>query len=263
MSAHPQPGTGDEHPVLLVGGTGRTGQQVLEQLLGRGVPVRAIVRSPGKLSPALAAHPGLTVVTADLLSLGDDELRAQVRGCTAVISCLGHNLNLRGIFGPPRDLVTRATRRLCAAIRAEEPAQPTRFVLMSSVSVNDPRGADTRRRTSDRVALAALRVLVPPTRDNQAAADVLRVQVGTSNPFVEWVVVRPDSLRAGDIGPYALHDGIVASLFAPDHTTMAAIGHFMCELVTNPGTWRQWRGRMPVITDTTEPGAPDRIQPPA
>jgi hypothetical protein len=47
-------------------------------------------------------------VEADLLSLGEEDLLAQVRGCDAVISCLGHTINLKGIFGPPRDLVTRA-----------------------------------------------------------------------------------------------------------------------------------------------------------
>ena len=34
-----------EQTVLLVGGTGRTGRRVLEQLLSRDVNVRAIVRS--------------------------------------------------------------------------------------------------------------------------------------------------------------------------------------------------------------------------
>lgn len=246
MSAQPGP---REPSVLLVGGTGRTGRRVLEQLLDRDVPVCAIVRSPGKLPPAVAEDPGLTVVSADLLSLGDDELRAHVRGRTAVISCLGHVLDLRGVFGPPRDLVTQATQRLCAAIGAQEPAQPIRFILMSSVSVNDPRGPDIHRGAGQRAALAALRGVLPPARDNQRAADLLRVQVGTSNPFVEWVVVRPDSLVEGDISAYTLHEGIVASLFAPDQTTMANVAHFMCELATEPRTWQDWRGTMPVITN--------------
>lgn len=246
MSAQPGP---REPSVLLVGGTGRTGRRVLEQLLGRGVPVCAVVRSPQKLPPAVTGHPGLTAVSADLLSLGNDELRAHVRGRTAVISCLGHVLDLRGVFGPPRDLVSQATQRLCAAISALEPAEPTRFILMTSVSVNDPRGSDNQRGAGQRAALAALRGVLPPARDNQQAADFLRVQVGTGNPSVEWVVVRPDSLVDGDISEYSLHEGIVASLVAPDHTTMANVAHFMCELATDPRTWHEWRGMMPVITD--------------
>lgn len=260
MSAQPGWDPTEAPSVLLVGATGRTGRQVLEQLLGRGIPVRAVVRSPGKLPDAVSQHPGLTVVRAELVSLGDDEFLEHVRGRTAVISCLGHVLDLRGVFGPPHDLVTRATRRICAAIRAQEPAQPTRFILMSSVSVNDPRGADTRRAAAERVALAALRGLVPPSRDNQRAADLLRVQVGPADPFVEWVVVRPDSLRDGEVGPYAVHGGIVSSLMRPDHTTMANVGHFMCELATSAGTWHEWRGRMPVITDIAAPAGSARTR---
>ena len=40
--------------VLLVGGTGRTGGRVLQQLLGRGVSVRAIVRSAERLPAGVA-----------------------------------------------------------------------------------------------------------------------------------------------------------------------------------------------------------------
>lgn len=35
-----------QQTVLLVGGTGRTGRRVLEQLLSRGASIRVIVRSP-------------------------------------------------------------------------------------------------------------------------------------------------------------------------------------------------------------------------
>jgi uncharacterized protein YbjT (DUF2867 family) len=89
-----------EQTVLLVGGTGRTGRRVLEQLLSRGVSVRAIVRSAQKLPAGAVEHPNLTVVEANLLSLGDENLQHHIRGCDAVISCLGHVLSLKGIFGP-------------------------------------------------------------------------------------------------------------------------------------------------------------------
>jgi hypothetical protein len=75
--------------------------------------------------------------------------------------------------------------------------------------------------------------------------------VGTEDPFIEWVVVRPDTLIEGEITPYSLHSGVVSSLSRPDHTTMANVGHFMCELTTDARTWQRWRGTMPVITDAT------------
>jgi uncharacterized protein YbjT (DUF2867 family) len=127
----------EQRTVLLLGGTGRTGRLVLSQLLGRGVNVRVIVRSADRLPDEVSGEAGLTVVEADLLSLSDERLRDLVRGCDAVVSCLGHNTTtLKDIYGSPRALVTRGATRICRAIEAVQPAKPVKFILMSSVSVN-------------------------------------------------------------------------------------------------------------------------------
>jgi len=243
-----------EQTVLLVGGTGRTGRRVVEQLLGREAAVRAIVRSVERLPAGVATNPRLTVVEADLLSLSDAELRGHVRGCGAVVSCLGHVLSLKGLFGPPRDLVTRATTRLCQAVEAVRPAKPVRFILMSSVSVQRPGGLDTRRGALERALVWLLRGVLPPAKDNQQAADFLEERIGPANPFVQWTVVRPDTLLEGEVSGYTVHEGLVNGLFAPGQTTMANVAHFMCELVTSPKTWADWKGKSPVVVNA----APDR-----
>jgi uncharacterized protein YbjT (DUF2867 family) len=240
-----------QQTVLLVGGTGRTGRRVLEQLLSRGINVRAIVRSAEKLHAGVAERPGLSVVEADLLALSDEELLRQVQGCDAVISCLGHVISIKGIFGPPRDLVTRSVERVCRAIRASQPARPVKFILMSSVSVNRPGGMDTRRGRFERAVLWLQRGLVPPGRDNQRAADFLHDVIEAADPYAQWVVVRPDTLKEGDVTEYALHEGLVDSLFRPGETNMANVAHFMCELATDPEVWAAWRGRLPVIVNAT------------
>jgi hypothetical protein len=243
----------DQQTVLLIGGTGRTGRRVLQQLLGRGIRVRAIVRSRCGLPPAVAGKPNPTVIEASLLSLSDDELRGHLAGCDAVVSCLGHVLSLKGIFGPPRDLVTRATTRLCRGIEELRPAAPVKLVLMSSVSVHRPRGLDTRRTAFERAFLRMLRGVLPPARDNQQAADFLLETIGPDNAFVQWAVVRPDSLLEGEVSEYALHEGLVNGLFAPGSTNMANVAHFMCELVTNPKTWADWKSGLPVIVNASAP----------
>ncbi len=240
-----------QQTILLVGGTGRTGRYVLKRLLGGGISVRVVVRSAQKLPAGAADDPNLTVVEADLLSLSDDDLLRQIRGCDAVISCLGHVLDFKGIFGPPRDLVTRATTRLCRAIETLQPAKPVKFILMSSVSVNRPGGLDTRRGMFEKAIVWILRCLVPPAKDNQRAADFLFREVGMTDTFVQWVAVRPDTLREGEVSEYSLHDGLVSSLFAPDSTNMANVAHFMCELATNSKAWDDWKGRLPVIINAT------------
>jgi uncharacterized protein YbjT (DUF2867 family) len=242
-----------QQTVLLLGATGRTGGRVLTQLLERGVGVRVIVRSASSLPAGAAGNPNLEVVEASLLSLGDEELERHLRGCDAVISCLGHVLSFRGVFGPPRDLVTRAVARVCRGIAALRPAAPVRLILMSSVSVHRPGGLDTIRGWFEQAFLWLLRAVLPPAMDNQRAADYLHAEVGPASPFVQWVAVRPDALLDGDVTGYALHEGLKNSLFAPDKTNMANVAHFMCELATNPGTFQAWAGKLPVITNAPAP----------
>jgi NAD(P)-dependent dehydrogenase (short-subunit alcohol dehydrogenase family) len=236
--------------VLLLGGTGRTGGRVLEQLLSRGVNVRAIVRSAGRLPAGAAANSALTVIEAEPLSLSREEMLEQVRGCDAVISCLGHTNDLKGVFGAPHELVTPMVERACDAAVALQPAEPIRIILMSTVSVHRPGPLDGRRGGVERGMVGLLRAFVPPAKDNQDAADFLLEYVGADGPFVQWVIVRPDTLVEGDVSEYAVHAGLVSSLAKPDHTSRANVAHFMCELVTDPRAWDSWQGGFPVIVNT-------------
>ncbi|OGQ81784.1 MAG: hypothetical protein A2289_25100 [Deltaproteobacteria bacterium RIFOXYA12_FULL_58_15] len=237
--------------ILLVGGTGRTGRRVLQQLLARGISVRAVVRSRGKLPPEVAGNPNLTVIEASLLSLRDEDLKQHLRGCDAVISCLGHVISLKGIFGAPQDLVTRATMRLCRAVEGLDPPAPVKFILMSSVSVHRPGGLDARRGSLERAFLWGLRGVLPPAMDNQRAADFLLEKIGSANALVQWAVVRPDTLLESEVSEYTMHEGLVNGLFAPGSTNMANVAHFMCELATNPKSWADWNGKLPVVVNAS------------
>jgi nucleoside-diphosphate-sugar epimerase len=242
---------------LILGATGRTGGRVLTQLLGRGRPVRAIVRSAARLPVGSVGDPLLDVVEADVLELPPEVLAEHLAGCDTVISCLGHTISVRGILGPPRDLVVQTMGLVHAAVEVNrreraamgQAAAPVRLILMSSVSVNQPGHADARRGRGERTYMWGMRALVPPARDNQRAADLLVHEVGPADPGLQWVVVRPDTLTDGDVAEYRVHEALVSSLFKPDSTRMSEVAHFMCELATDDATWHRWRSRMPVIVD--------------
>lgn len=238
-----------DHRVLIFGATGRTGGRVLTRLLEQDVAVRAIVRSPSRLPAGVTADPLLDLVVAEVSTLTSRELAGHLVGCDTVVSCLGHNISARGLFGPPRDLVVGTVRRVRDAVQARPPADPVRLILMSSVSVNLPDRADSRRGSAERAYLAALRAVLPPARDNQRAADVLLREVGPDDPHLQWVAVRPDTLVEGDDAPFTLHETPVASIWRPDRTRMSQVAHVICDLVTDDGAWQQWRGRMPVLVD--------------
>ena len=90
--------------ILVVGASGATGRLVVEQLLNSGQKVKAMLRSPEKF-PEFVNRKDLEVIAASVLELNDDELTRHMQGCEAVISCLGHSLTFKGMFGHPRRLV--------------------------------------------------------------------------------------------------------------------------------------------------------------
>jgi nucleoside-diphosphate-sugar epimerase len=234
--------------VLVVGATGATGRLLVKQLLEYGVSVKVIVRSPEKLPTEIRNHSHLTVIHATLLNLDDDALTQHVSGCDAVASCLGHNLNFRGIYGQPRKLVTDATRRLCAAIKATDPAQPVKFVLMNTTG-NRNRDLSEPISIAEQAAVGLIRLLLPPHIDNEQAADYLRVQIGKNDQEIEWVAVRPDNLVDEEqVTDYDVYPSPIRSaIFDAGKTSRINVGHFMADLIINADTWTQWQGQMPVI----------------
>lgn len=233
---------------LVVGASGATGRLLVEQLLGQGQKVRVVVRSPDKLPKAIRNHPNLSVIHVSVLDLSDAEMAQHVSGCTAVASCLGHNVSLKGLYGPPRRLVTDATRRLCNAIKANRPEEPTKFVLMNTAG-NSNRDLPEHISFAETCVLGLIRLLVPPHADNEEAADYLRTEIGQDDRLIEWAVVRPDTLiDEEEVTEYEVHPSPTRSaIFNAGKTSRINVGHFMADLITDDEAWNAWRGQMPVI----------------
>jgi NAD(P)-dependent dehydrogenase (short-subunit alcohol dehydrogenase family) len=234
--------------VLVVGASGATGRLLVEQLLGCGHTVRIVVRGEHSLPPSITNHDSVSTIIANVLDLSDEEMATHVKGCGAVASCLGHRLSFRGIFGAPRRLVTDAMRRLCRAIRANDPEAPVRLVLMNTAG-NSNRDLPEPISFGQQCVISLLRLLLPPHVDNEMAADFLRTDVGQTDNSIEWVAVRPDDLTdASEVTEYELHPSPIRSaIFNAGTTSRINVGHFMASLITNDDTWDKWKGQMPVI----------------
>lgn len=233
---------------LVVGATGATGRLLVQQQLDRGHHVKVIVRSPNKLPEVLKNHDHLSLIHANVLDLSDAEIAQHVKGCSAVASCLGHELSLKGIYGQPRRLVTETTRQLCNAIKVNKPDKPIKFVLMNTAG-NSNRNLHEHLSLGERFVIGLLRLLLPPQVDNENAADYLRTEIGQSNGVIEWVAVRPDSLtNENTVTEYEVHASPTRSaLFNPGLTSRMNVAHFMADLITDEHAWNKWKGQMPVI----------------
>jgi nucleoside-diphosphate-sugar epimerase len=239
--------------ILVAGASGATGRLLVEQLLAHGHSVKAIVRSPDRLPDHLRHMPHLTVITASLLNLTDDELTGHAANCGAVASCLGHNLTWRGVYGEPRKLVADATRRLCRAARVGNTGKKIKFVLMNTTGVTN-HDLQERVPLSQSIVTGFMRWILPPHTDNEQAADYLRVKVGQNDPQIEWVAVRPDGLIDEDeVSNYSIHPSPIRNpIFDAGKTSRINVAHFMARLLDEEVLWKQWKGQMPVIYNKEE-----------
>ena len=236
--------------ILVVGATGKTGMPLVQQLLGRNHNVRIVVRSLHKLPTDIMENPNTTAIEASILDLTDEEMTNHVKSCNAVVSCLGHTMDFKGIFGEPKKLCTDATRRLCKALQKDGLRKPTKFILMNTVGVQNPDLAE-KRAWFERGLLTLLRYALPPQRDNETAAKYLHDVIGKENKRIEWCSVRPDSLIDAEVSPYDITESPITGILSGRPTTRSNVAHLMAELIENEELWSAWKFRMPVIMNSS------------
>ena len=236
--------------ILVVGATGKTGMPLVQQLLERNHNVRIVVRSLHKLPTDVMENPNTTTIAASILDLTDEEMTNHVKGCDAVVSCLGHTMDFKGIFGEPKKLCTDATRRLCKALQKDGLRKPSKFILMNTVGVQNPDLAE-KRAWFERPLLTFLRYALPPQRDNETAAKYLHDVIGKENKCIEWCSVRPDSLIDAEVSPYDITESPITGILSGRPTARSNVAHLMAELIENEELWSAWKFRMPVIMNSS------------
>jgi putative NADH-flavin reductase len=127
MTETPSSSTHAPRRIVVFGGSGGIGRQVVQQALNRGDEVTAFVRSPNKMA---LSDPKLTLVGGELSD--DAAVNAAVRGTSGVISALGPSLDRRAVGMP----LVEGTRNIVEAMSA---AGVQRFVGMATPSLRDPR----------------------------------------------------------------------------------------------------------------------------
>ena len=233
---------------LVLGASGATGRLLVQRLLQKNIDVIAIVRNSSSLANINVSHPNLQIVEAEISEIQANDLTQYLTECEAVLSCLGHNLTFKGMFGHPRRLVTDAVKKVTSAIESISPNNKIRIILMNTTG-NSNRDIPEKPPFSQRLIISLLRLLLPPHVDNEKAADFLRVQVGQNNNHIEWVAVRPDGLINEDsVTQYDTHTSPTRNaIFDAGSISRINVADFMSELAVNSELWNKWKGQMPVI----------------
>lgn len=239
--------------VLVVGASGATGKLLVTDLLARGLEVMAIVRATNSLKDTFKHSVNYREVSANITDISHSELLTFLEGCDAVISCLGHRLSFKGVFGEPKRLVTDSIEKIALGVELLEPESKVKMILMNTTG-NSNRDIPENPPLSQRIVISILRQLLPPHADNENAADYLRTTVGQGSSFIEWVVVRPDALtNASEVSQYSLHPSPLRNaIFDAGATSRINVADFMASLITDSELWDAWKGKMPVIYNDTK-----------
>jgi uncharacterized protein YbjT (DUF2867 family) len=181
--------------ILIIGATGGTGRQLVQQALDLGHQVTAFVRKPAKLK---MEHPNLRVAQGNVLDYAS--LESAMRGQSAVVCALGH----KRFFYPTR-ILSEGTRNILRAMKA---GHVPRLVCESSLGVGNSVG-----RLGLLFTLFVIPVILPFIFWDKVRQEKLIEESDT-----DWIIVRPAVLtnrpprrnyRHGpDVGNYVLSNRI-------------------------------------------------------
>ncbi|OGU77658.1 MAG: hypothetical protein A2279_01310 [Stygiobacter sp. RIFOXYA12_FULL_38_9] len=230
---------------LVLGASGATGKLVVQQLVKKNIKVRAVVRESAIIPGQISNDKSIEIIKGNINDFEIAKIKELVKDCDCVICCLGHNISLKGILGPPHKLVSNTVARILEALQSGN--QNSKFVLMSTTAYTNRKIGEVNT-PGEKVIFSLLKILLPPHKDNMLAANHL-VNKLSSETNIEWVAVRPDSLfDEEEVTEYEIHTKKTRSpIFNPGKTSRINVSHFMVELITNDKLWQVWKHRTPVI----------------
>jgi len=154
--------------IAIFGGTGRTGQHLVQQALSKGHQVVALVRTPSKLS---VKNPSLSVIQGDVTNA--QAVAQTITGVEAVISVLGPTNN------DPTFEVSQGMTNILAAMKKQA---VRRLIISAGAGVGDPNDAP---KLFNHVMNFLLKVMA-----KNVLADMSKVVEMVRTSDREWTVVR-------------------------------------------------------------------------
>jgi putative NADH-flavin reductase len=210
--------------LTIFAATGGIGRQVLEQAIGAGHDVTAVVRNPSKLSGKVR------IISADLATPDPAALRSAIEGADAVLSGLGpRSMSEAGI-------ASRGTRVIIEAMKATD---VRRIVVVSAAPISTVpspgRPTPPKRDPGEGFFMRNLLSPLIKTILRKHYADLALMEDSLRESGLDWTVVRPPRLTNKPLtGTYRtayeqnLRRGLVIS--------RADVADFMLRVLENPET---------------------------
>jgi uncharacterized protein YbjT (DUF2867 family) len=203
-------GWGNRLRVLVIGATGGTGLELVQQALDLGHQVTAFVRDPSKLR---IEHANLRVVKGDVIDYASVE--SAMRGQSAVLCALGHKR-----FFYPNKIQSNGMRNILRAMNA---CEVPRLICETALGIGNSVG---------RLGLPHTFFILPLILPFYMW-DKLRQEDLIIASDRDWVIVRPGVLKNGDARRSYRHGPKVGSYLWPVKISRADVADFMLKQLTD------------------------------
>lgn len=207
--------------LLIIGGTGRTGQELIKQALEQGHELTALVRDPRKLN---IEHQNLQLLKGNVLD--PKTVETAVTGQDAVLSALGHKR-----FFIKTSILSAGTRNIISAM---ENQQVMRFICVTSLGIND-----SRFKLGLYYTLFVIPVIIFFYFRDKSKQEKLII-----NSKLNWTIVRPGQLTNGKKRGRCKHGLHVGNYIITKTISRADVAAFMLSQLTD----NSYLHKMPGVT---------------
>jgi putative NADH-flavin reductase len=206
----PPPDPGSPMRVLIIGATGGTGRELVQQALEQGHEVTAFVRNPAKLQ---IEHANLRVVQGDVLDYAT--LEPAMRGQNAVLSALGHKR-----FLYPNRIQSDGMSNILRAMKA---GGVPRLICETALGIGSSVG---------RLGLPHTFLILPLLLVFYMWDKVRQEELITASDL-DWVIARPGVLTKGAATGNYRNGPEVGSYLWPVAVSRADVADFMLKQLTD------------------------------
>jgi putative NADH-flavin reductase len=190
--------------LLIIGGTGGTGKELIRQALEQGHSLTALVRNPEK---AKITHQNLLVIKGNVLDF--EKVQEVVKGQDAVISVLGHKR-----YFIKTNILSEGTKHI---IHAMEKHNVSRFICVTTLGIND-----SRFKLGLYYTLFVIPVIVFFYFLDKAKQEKL-----IRSSKLNWTIVRPGQLTNGKKRTIYKHGAHVGNYILTKMISRVDVAHFI------------------------------------
>ncbi len=202
--------------LTIIGGTGKTGKELLKQGLEAGHHITALVRNPKKVK---IQHPNLKVVQGNVLNTAD--LAGIFKEKDAVLSALGH----KRFLGPSR-ILSQGTENILQAMKTDK---VSRFICITSMGIND-----NRFKLGLYYTLFVIPFIVFFYFRDKAKQERLIMESD-----LNWTVVRPGQMTNGKKRMQYKQGANLGSYILTKMISRADVAHFMLSQINSPAYYQK------------------------